>query len=305
MKYFTVPSLALLVTLVIFFSSATVPVVQAGEVTISQFVEMLITVGVISPEKAVAARTAAVSLSATAKTSTTTVVSTVVPPSFLKVIEPKATETWSSDGRSMQEIKWGSISVPSIKIALTASSTKATKTASSTEATNCEIVPNNIISKDGDNSLTVITPVICYNKNGTQTNLKDGTYGIKIYGTDLKGKEIKADGVSIKIISPTLAVTYPNGGETLLSKGTYIPRYTLTNATKKSLKFSLVDSLSNIIPLVLKETKSSTSTLVTSSFKVDSSIEAGPYKFKLEVTTANGTKLEDISNNFFWISDTL
>ena len=40
------------------------------------------------------------------------------------------------------------------------------------------------------------------------------------------------------------------------------------------------------------------------NFKIPTSVNAGAYKLKLEMTLANNSIIEDTSDNFFWISAT-
>lgn len=280
--------------------------VKAAPASISELVELLISIGVISQDKAPAARSAFISSS----------VPNTTLPSFLQLIEPKSAQTWSADSRSSHLVKWGSTSVPEVKVSLIASSTKATKTASSTPAVLCDLYPGYITSRDGDNQVNISDPVKCYGANGAGTILANGTYKLKITGKDAKGKSVSVEGPAIKLISPTLSMTYPNGGEVLKLNDTHPLKYTLTNAVARKMSLFLVNSLSEATPLEIKDTKiaktatssktTKATTTITSAnnFKFDPATKAGPYKLKMNVLTKNGTMVEDISNGFFWISDT-
>lgn len=296
-----------LLLLTILFSFSTITITQADTMTVSQLIELLITSGAIPADKAVAARAVGVSLDVSRPATTTTTTSSGA--SYLQVILPKLTETWLTDQGMYHPIVWGSTGISSARVALVSSSTKATKTASSTVGVNCDLTSSPIISKNGDNTLKVTTPVICYDNYGGNKVLVDGTYRVKITGTDISGKEIKAEGGTVKIISPVLKVTYPNGGE-ILSHSNYTLKYTLTNASTKKLEAKLLNYQGDIIPLVLKSSvvraaTSRASSTLSHSFKIPSSVEAGAYKLKLDLMTTNSNRVEDSSDDFFWISDSL
>jgi hypothetical protein len=103
---------------------------------------------------------------------------------------------------------------------------------------------------------------------------------------------------------PSLKVTYPNGAETLIRNDEYVVKYTVKNIddTDDNLIYLyLLDNNNNIVfnshKLFRKDG--------TYSLDLPSSLSAGAYKIKLKLTTKDHIELEDVSDNFFWISTSL
>ena len=267
--------------------------VATSTMTNTQLVELLISIGVIAPDKAAAAR-AAVAGSTTVATSTATVSAISTSTSYIQVLSPNGGESWGIDMDVPYTITWGSTGLPFVRVALISSASKNPT---------CELSAIPVASVNGNNSFkTLLKTAKCYNLiTGTSTPLKDGTYKVRVYSTDAKGVTVKDESnATFKITPipvPSIKVTYPNGGEKLTTGSYYDIKYTLANTSENALKLSFLDSLGN--------TRYSINVFGSKGvyhLKIPTSLNDAAYKLKIEMTATNNAKLEDISDNFFWIS---
>ncbi len=282
-------------TVFVFVAVVNVTRVNAQSMTISQLVELLITIGAIAPDKVVAARAVATTLSQT--TTVTDVIATST--SYIQVLTPNGGQSWDIDLDIAQSITWGSSGLTQVRVALV-STAKNIGT--------CELSQLPVASKNGNHEFkTLLKTAQCYNlSTGTSTPLVDGTYKARIYYTDAVGTTISDDSdATFKILPkpiPSIKVTYPNGGDQLVRNREYEVKYKLTNVT---------NVVNNLIYLYLLDSNGSTAynshkvkrTDGTYSLDLPSSLSAGAYKIKLVTTTSDDkVEIEDISDNFFWIS---
>ncbi len=277
-----------------------VSVVKAQTMTVSQFVELLITIGAIAPDKIVAARAAVATLSQTIATTTPVVTTTTsdliaTSTSYIQVLTPNGGQSWSIDLDVPYTVTWGSSGLTQARVALVKGNNNV-----------CNLHLNPVASKNGDHTFSVLLKTAqCYNlTTGTSTPLTDGTYKARVYYTDSAGRTVQDDGnATFKILpypNPRVTVVYPNGGETLVRNTEYDVRYSLTDTT---------DSDDGLIYLYLLDNNGNTAynshKLIRSdrtyTLDLPSSLSAGAYKVKLKMTV-DDVEIEDISNNFFWIS---
>ncbi len=282
-----------------FFSTAPV---SAASMSISDFIELLITVGVVPADRVEAVRALAVTLSQTAVApviapAPTGIISTST--SYLQVLTPNGGESWEIDLDVPYTVTWGSAGLNQVRMAFV-STTKSIGT--------CEISPSPFVSRNGDNKLSMLLKTTqCYNlTTGSSTPLKDGTYKLRVYYTDTVGTTISDESnatfkITPKLI-PSIKVTYPNGGEQLVRNREYQVKYKLTNVTNvvnNLIYLYLFDSDGNIAYNSHK-TKRTDSTY---SLDLPSSLSAGAYTIKLMTTvTDEKVAIEDTTDNFFWIS---
>lgn len=260
----------------------------ATTMTMSQLVELLITVGAIAPDKIVAAR-ALVATTASVATST----------SYIQVLTPNGGESWEIDLDVPYEITWGSSGLTQARVALVASSGKNPV---------CELSIAPISSKNGNHEYSVLLKTAkCYNlTTGTSTPLVSGTYKARVYFTDSLGVTVKDESnATFKILPvaiPSIKVTYPNGEETLKRNDEYDVKYSfknVTNVVDNMIYLYLLDNNGNIVYNSHKIKRSDG----TYSLDLPGSLSAGAYKIKLKTTTSpDKVELEDVSDNFFWIS---
>ncbi len=283
----------LLISIFVFGAVVNVVSVNAQSMTISQLVELLISIGAIAPDKVVAARAVATSLSQ----ANTAIVATST--SYIQVLTPNGGQSWEIDLDVPYSITWGSSGLTQARVALI-SSAKTNNV--------CELSLLPVASKNGNYEFkTLLKTAKCYNLiTGTSTPLKDGTYKARVYYTDAFGTTISDDSnATFKIIPkpiPSMKVTYPNGGETLIRNREYVIKYSLTNVTKSDndlIYYYLLDNNGNNVlnghKLII--------TAHTFDLDLPSSLSAGAYKLKLKLTTdVDHVEIEDISNNFFWVS---
>lgn len=295
--------ISLILSCVFVLSSLVVFPVKAQSMTISQLIELLITIGVIAPDKAVAARTVATDLASTttATTTITTPVNTNIistTTSYIQVFYPNGAENWKIDLDLPYTIRWGSVGLTQVNVALVSSNAKTSI---------CNLTPGPITTKSGDREFSVLLKTAkCYNQTtGTSTPLTDGSYKARVYFTDIKGNTLKDESNAVfKILPvpiPSMKLAYPNGDEQLTRNTEYIVKYTLTNVDRiedSLIYYYLLDNNGNIADNGHK--------LVTSGrtfdYKLPSSLSAGAYKMKLKLNTDEHVLLEDVSDNFFWIS---
>ena len=275
------------------FAVSVPPVSAAGQpMTISQFIELLITIGVVTPDKVAAARAFASQLSASSTSATTTAIKPVNSTPYVQVLAPNGGEKWMIDLDVPYTISWGASAQMPVNIAFVP-----------TKGSPCTITSLPVSSVNGDNKYDVLLKIAkCYNqKTGTSTPLLDGTYKVRVSSANTTGVITTDDSSSTMTIlppaTPTIKVTYPNGGEKLISGNYYDIKYTLKNTDDRGMMITLVDYQGN-----------TAYSLGVFGFKglyhfhVPYSINPGAYKIELDMSTVNGDKISDTSDNFFWIS---
>ena len=275
------------------FLNLFVPTVSASAPsTISELVELLITIGVISPDKAVSARAAVVSLSQVHVSTSTVPVTSSGPLPYIQVLSPNGSESWEIQVNVPYTIKWGSTMAVPVSLALV-----------STKAIVCNLGSTIINSVVGDNSYNfILKNTKCLNSlTGSSTPLVSGTYKARVTYTSSASSTVKDDSDgSFKIIPepiPSIKVTYPNGGERLMTSNYYDLKYTVTNTSERGIKFSFYNDLGN---LIYSTTDFGSKGIYR--MRIPSALSDGAYKLKIEMTTTNGVKIEDLSDNLFWVS---
>lgn len=265
----------------------------SSSMTISQFIEMLITIGAVPADRVVAARAMAVTLSANPSVATVTATSSLP---YIQILSPNGGESWDMDVSVAYNINWGSTQPVPVIVSLVPAKGAA-----------CNLTATPITSKNGNNSLAVkLKTALCYNQaTGTSTALKDGSYKVAVsYKTGTSTIVKDESNASFKItpvLIPSLKVTYPNGGDSLIRGRTYVAKYKLLNAVADNsglIKLNLLDSSGNSVFNSHK--------LVTSAgtydLELSNSLTPGAYKIKFEMTTSKRVDLEDVSDNYFWVS---
>jgi hypothetical protein len=266
----------------------TLAVKASTTMTMSQLVELLITVGAIAPDKIVAAR-ALVTTTASVATST----------SYIQVLTPNGGESWQIDLDVPYKITWGSSGLTQARIALVSSVSKTPV---------CDLNLTPIASKNGNHEYEILLKdTKCYNlTTGSSTKLVSGTYKARVYFTDSLGVTVKDESNAtfriLPVAIPSIKVTYPNGGETLKRNDEYDVKYSFKNVTNvldNMIYLYLLDNDGNIAYNSHKiKNKSGTYTL-----DLPGTLKAGAYKIKLKTTTSvDKIEIEDVSDNFFWIS---
>lgn len=292
-KYFISSLLSTVLITAVFAFGAVVPNASAtttSGMTISQFVELLITIGAVPAERIATARALAVTLSAT---------STATSTSYIQVLSPNGGENWSMDVDVAYNITWGATSQLPVTISLVPS-----------KGAVCDLSALPIVSRNGNNSLAVkLKTALCYNQlTGTTTPLKDGTYKVRIaykVGTSTIAQDESNANFKINpVLIPSLKITYPNGGENLIRNNDYVVKYKATNATVDNSGQIYLNLLDINGESVFNSHKSVTSA-GTYNLELSSSLTPGAYKIKMKMTTNNGVVLEDLSDNYFWISSNL
>jgi hypothetical protein len=169
----------------------------------------------------------------------------------------------------------------------------------------CNLTPEPILSKVGDNTFSLyLKNAKCYLNPATTTiiSLTDGTYKARVSYTNSGGTVVKSESdATFKILPvqvPTLKVTYPNGNEKLITGKYYDLKYSLGNTAERSIKVSFLNYQGD----------SMYSTAIFGgggkyNLRIPYSLDSGAYKLKMEMTATDGTKIEDTSDNFFWVSD--
>jgi hypothetical protein len=304
-KYLNYFILATIITTIFTFSgfapvASAITTVTTTPMTISQLVELLITIGVIAPDKAVAARAAVTGIP---QTPIIPVVAQVISTStsYVQVLTPNGGESWDIDLDLPYSITWGSTGLTQAYVALVSSVAK-------TPICNLSQLP--VISKNGTNTFkTLLRTAKCYNlTTGTSTPVKDGTYKVRVYFTGTNKVTIQDESnatfkITPKLI-PSVTVTYPNGTEQLVRNREYTVKYTLKNVDSNDelIYYYLLDSSGNNVLNGHKAVNT------TRSFDLDlpSSLSAGAYKLKVKTTVnSDNVDIEDTSNNFFWVSSSL
>lgn len=293
MKKYIIP---LLFTLIFVFSvSVNIPTVNAQNLNISQFIELLISIGVIAPDKVEAARAVTVQLNVTPVMPTPTdVIATST--SYIQVLTPNGGESWAIDLDLPYKITWGSNGLTQAYVSLVDTKGKV-----------CNLHTSPVNSKNGNREFSVLLKnAQCFSlTTGTSTALTDGTYKARVYYTDSVGTTIKDESnATFKItpvLIPSIKVTYPNGGETLKRNTEYDVKYSLKNVTSVTsnlIYLYLLDNNGNIAYNSHKTKRSDG----TYSLDLPSSLPVGAYKIKLKTTTTDKVEIEDSSDNFFWIT---
>jgi hypothetical protein len=265
--------------------------VSAAPASVSELVELLISIGVIGKDKAAAARTAGKGLDqvkAAAATST----------AYIQVLEPSGTENWEYDLDLEYGISWGSSGVVSGNVALVL-----------TKNVLCNLLPSPVNFSDGEDEIDVrLKTLKCYDNFGTisTTTLASGSYKVRVYGKDESGFEVKDEsGGSIKVVPvpvPELKLTYPNGGEKLLRSESFTVKYSIKNIEKFEDGNISVQVYNNEGREVYGASKKLSENGQYEKFKFPKSLPAGSYKIKVSAETDSGEILEDTSDNLFWVS---
>lgn len=275
--------------------------------TVSQLVELLIALGVIPSDKVVAARAAVTSLSqASISTSTTTTitvpattvratttVSTSTPAVYLQVLTPNGSERWELAVTVPYLITWGSTKDLPVSLGLV----------SGTKGVICNLTPTPISSKVGNNSYKIyLNSNRCYSAtSGTSTAIIDGSYKVRVSYTGPTGAVVKDESDAnfsiVPVPIPSIKVTYPNGGEKLVTSTNYDIKYSVKNTSERGLKFYFLNEVGNSMYSVTAFGDKGTYRL-----RLPSSLTDGAYKLKIEMTLPNTQKIEDTSDNLFWIS---
>jgi len=285
-----------IVTSLFTFSLFAPAVASAQTITISQFVELLITIGAIPQDKIIAARAMVAVLNQTGiatTTSTVTISSSTVP--YLQILTPNGGQTLELDSDISAAITWGSTYQVPVDISLV-----------NLKGAVCNLHQAPIISKNTQNTFNVLLKTAkCYNKvTGTSTPVVDGVYKARVSYTDPSGAIIKDDSNTtfriMPIPVPSIKITYPNGAENLVRNQEYEIKFTLKDAVVDStglVYLYLLDKDGNIAFNSRKVARDGI-------FKLDipSSLTAGAYKVKLKLTTNEHDEIEDTSDNLFWIS---
>ena len=283
-KYFNLLALTsiiigLILSLNINVASVQATAVTAQSVTMSQFVDLLIAIGVIAPDKAAAARAAFATSS--------------LP--YIQVLSPNGGERWPIDGTVVHTITWGTSSQLPVNISLVPA-----------KGAVCNLTPAAVYSRSGNNSYDLLLPSAkCYNTvTGTSSPLTANSYNVQVSYLTSTGLIVKDQSNSaIKILArpiPDLKVTYPNGAEKLVSGTYYDFRYTLTNATNTVMMLSFLNYQGNNV-----YSAGFTSEDGRHHLAIPRSLTAGAYKIKFEMTTSDNVYLTDTSDNFFWVTDSL
>ncbi len=286
--------IVLLVTAIFGLTGA---VVSAQNMTLSQMVELLINAGMITADKAVAARALVANLNPTpAKATTPTTPVSLASRPYLQVLSPNGGESWNIDLGLPYSITWGTFNQIPVTVSLVPTSKK--------EACNLNFLP--IISKSTTNTFSVLLKTArCFNlQTGLSTPLTAGTYRARVSYTDGTGTVVSDDSnTTFKILPkavPSIKVTYPNGGENLIRHTDYDVKYTLKNVTSSRdglVYLYLLDSNGNTAYNSHKTMRNG-----TYDMELPSSLVAGAYKVKLKLTTNLREEIEDVSDDFFWIS---
>jgi hypothetical protein len=288
--------IATIFTFSILTPAASATTVSNSQMSISQLIELLITIGVIAPDKAAAARTAVAGFSV-ATTTPTTVVATSSRP-YIQVLSPNGGESWDIDLDVQFSITWGSTGKVPVIISFV-----------STRGKVCDLTPLPILSEKTTNTFKILLRTAqCYDRTaGTSTPLVDGVYKARVSYTDASGVTVSDDSnATFKItpvLIPSIKVTYPNGSETFVRNNEYQFKYNLKNVVVDNsglVYIYLLDDAGNIAYNTRKLARGGVFDL-----DLPSSLTAGAYKLKLKLTTNERVELEDTSDNFFWISSGL
>ena len=291
-KYFTHLLLVVfIVTAFAFNFSISTTSAAAQSMTISQFVELMITIGAVPADKVVAARAMIASLGSAAATSSQAIATNSLP--YLQVLTPSGGENWNTDAQLPYAITWGSTSQIPVSIGLVPVKGEV-----------CTLTSVPVPSIQGNNTFNVLlNNAKCINNlTGTTSPLVDGSYKVRVsYAAD-SGVVVKAESAAIfKILPvrvPTIKVVLPNGGEKFVVGGNYDIKYTIQNSDELALRVSLVDFQGNTVYYI-----NSSGNKGVYHLKIPTTINAGAYKVKLDMVANDYTNMTDTSDNFFWVSD--
>jgi len=285
----------------LFSFNALAPVAKATTiappVSTSELIELLISIGAIAPDKVVAAR-AMITPSGLLATSTVgkAVISTST--AYIQILSPNSADTWTKDTDVPYSITWGSAGINQAYVALVPNTAKPVV---------CNLSPTPVSSKDGEHSFKIyLNSAKCYNLTlGTSTPLLDGSYKARVYYTGSNGVMVMGENSAVfKILpipNPSIKITYPNGAEKLVKNKSYDIKYTLKDITESLdglIHVYLLDNNDNIAYNTKAVLKGG---VVSVTFP--NSVVLGAYKIKLDLNTKKHVLIEDVSDNFFWISD--
>lgn len=298
-KYITRGLLATFIITLVFISGSFTAIVKAETMTISQLVELLISIGAISSDKVITAREA-VSKFTLATTTVATVATTTSSVPYIQVLVPNGGQSWELDLDVPYIITWGSIGLSQVNVALVSANTKIPV---------CNLTSTPIATINGNNSYSVrLKTALCFDsKTASSTPIRDGVYKARVFYT-VNGKLIQDDSdTTFKVLPvpiPSLKVTYPNGGESLLRNHDYVVKYSLTNIDKSNdglIYLNLYDNAGNSVFNSHKLLRSDK----TYDLELPSNLTTGAYQIKLTLTTKDKVVLEDSSDKSFWISSGL
>ncbi len=291
-KYFTHFFLAtFIITAATFNISAPVASAAVQPMTISQFVELMITIGAVPADRVATVRAMVASLSNPSLSATSTAATSLLP--YLQVLVPNGGENWNLDAQLPYFITWGSTSQVPVNISLVPAKGEI-----------CNLTSSPVTSIKGNNSFSVLlSNAKCSNLlTGTSTPLADGSYKARVSYAGENGLVVKADSsATFKILPvriPTIKITSPNGSEKMVVGGSYDVKYTIQNSDELALRVSLVDFQGNTVYSI-----NSSGNKGIYHFKIPLSVNAGAYKVRLDMVANDYTNMTDTSDNFFWISD--
>lgn len=269
------------------FTPTTSTVLAAGNMSIAQLVELLISIGAISEDKAPAARTFVASASDQ---------STAISGSgYIQVFSPNTAVSWNLDGDTARSITWGSQGVAQVNISFVSGSKE------------CIVNEQPVASKTTTNLFKVILKnARCFNPaKNTISYLTDGSYRVRVSGYDTTGNLVSDDSDAlVKILPiavPSIVISYPNGGETLIRKEDHVIYYKLKNVTESKDDFIyiyLIDNYGNIAFSNRRLLRTDNVDLAD----LPSSLPIGAYRVKLKLITKDDVEIEDLSDSPFWIT---
>jgi hypothetical protein len=282
----------LFILITVLFSGVVVSVsANTKQMNLSEFLELLIKLEIIPKDNVSTVRNSVSTLNQTIASTTP----------YIQVLSPNGGESWDIDLDLPYTITWGSTGLNKVDVALVSSNAKTPL---------CNLTSTPITTKDGNNTLKILLKTaMCINSTASSsTPLVDGSYKVRVYGTDSFGTSVKDESNAVfKILPvpiPSLKVTYPNGAERLIRNDEYVVKYTVKN---------IDDTDDGLIYLYLLDNNGNTAFNSHKLFRKDgtynldlsSSLKIGAYKIKLKLTTKDHVELEDMSDNFFWVSNSL
>ena len=143
-KYFSHLLLAVFVITAVFFNvSAPAASAQTQSMTISQFVELMITIGAVPVDRVVAVRAMVASLGNSSALAAPAVSTGTLP--YLQVLTPNGGENWNLDAQLPYAITWGSTSQVPVTISLVPAKGEI-----------CNLSSSPVTSIKGNNSYSVL-----------------------------------------------------------------------------------------------------------------------------------------------------
>lgn len=97
-------------------------------------------------------------------------------------------------------------------------------------------------------------------------------------------------------LHPSITITSPNGGETFYSGSNLTAKYSLVDTSEQVLAVSLFNLSGQLIAGTVGVGPGGVYTHL-----LPANTPTGSYKIRLQMTSDNGTKIEDTSDNYFWI----